>query len=49
MSGAPAVTAGPEGIDPVTRLALAWLAGKRSAHTRTAYARDLGIAAGGRP
>jgi hypothetical protein len=31
-----------------TWLALAWPAGKRSAHTRTAYARDLGIAAAGR-
>jgi integrase/recombinase XerD len=29
--------------DPVTRLVLGWLAGKRSEHTRTAYARDLGI------
>jgi integrase/recombinase XerD len=29
--------------DPVTRLILGWLASKRSAHTRTAYARDIGI------
>jgi site-specific recombinase XerD len=29
--------------DPVTRLVLGWLAGKRSEHTRTAYARDIGI------
>jgi hypothetical protein len=33
----------------VTQLALAWLARKRSATTRTAYARDLGITAGSRP
>src|SRR5260221_12263535 len=38
-----AVTAPPDCIDPVTRLALGWLAGKRSEHTRQAYARDLGI------
>ncbi len=29
--------------DPVTRLILGWLAAKRSEHTRTAYARDIGI------
>lgn len=29
--------------DPVTRLILGWLASKRSANTRTAYARDIGI------
>jgi integrase/recombinase XerD len=29
--------------DPVTRLILGWLASKRSEHTRTAYARDIGI------
>jgi len=29
--------------DPVTRLVLGWLAGKRSEHTRAAYARDIGI------
>lgn len=29
--------------DPVTRLVLGWLAGKRSENTRTAYARDIGI------
>ena len=33
----------------MTQLALAWLARKRSATTRTAYARDLGITAGSRP
>jgi integrase/recombinase XerD len=30
--------------DPVTRLVLGWLAGKQSENTRTAYARDIGIA-----
>ena len=29
--------------DPVTRLVLGWLAGKRSENTRTAYAPDIGI------
>jgi integrase/recombinase XerD len=29
--------------DPVTRLILGWLASKPSEHTRTAYARDIGI------
>jgi len=29
--------------DPVTRLVLGWLAGKRSENTRIAYARDIGI------
>jgi integrase/recombinase XerD len=29
--------------DPVTRLVLGWLAGKRSANTRIAYGRDIGI------
>jgi hypothetical protein len=33
----------------VTQLALAWLARKRPATTRTADARDLGITAGSRP
>jgi integrase/recombinase XerD len=38
-----AVTAPADSIDPATALVLAWLAGKRSEHTRKAYARDLGI------
>jgi len=43
------VAADPAGqIDPVTRLVLAWLAGKRSENTRRAYARDLGILPAGR-
>lgn len=29
--------------DPVTLLVFGWLAGKRSEHTRTAYARDIGV------
>ena len=29
--------------DPVTRMVFGWLASKRSEHTRTAYARDIGI------
>lgn len=36
-------------IDPVTRLVLSWLAGKRSENTRKAYARDIGILPAGRP
>ena len=35
--------------DPVTRLVLGWLAGKRSENTRTAYARDIGITPRRRP
>ena len=38
-----ALVAAAADADPVTRLVLGWLAGKRSANTRTAYARDLGI------
>jgi site-specific recombinase XerD len=38
-----ALVAAAADADPVTRLVLGWLAGKRSEHTRTAYARDLGI------
>jgi len=38
-----AVTAQADTIDPTTRLVLAWLASKRSEHTRRAYGRDLGI------
>src|SRR5256885_15757543 len=41
-SGTALVAAAAE-ADPVTRLVLGWLAGKRSEHTRTAYARDIGI------
>jgi site-specific recombinase XerD len=38
-----ALVAAAADADPVTRLVLGWLAGKRSEHTRTAYARDIGI------
>ncbi len=38
-----ALVAASADADPVTRLVLGWLAGKRSEHTRTAYARDIGI------
>lgn len=38
-----ALVASAADADPVTRLVLGWLAGKRSEHTRTAYARDIGI------
>jgi integrase/recombinase XerD len=38
-----ALVAAAADADPVTRLVLGWLAGKRSANTRTAYARDIGI------
>ena len=40
--GAALVAESPD-ADPVTRLVLGWLAGKRSENTRTAYARDIGI------
>jgi integrase/recombinase XerD len=36
------VAAAPE-ADPVTLLVFGWLAAKRSEHTRTAYARDIGV------
>jgi site-specific recombinase XerD len=49
METALAVTGEPDSIDPVTRLVLAWLAGKRSKHTRTAYGRDLGVMPPRRP
>jgi integrase/recombinase XerD len=38
-----ALVAAVADADPVTRLVLGWLAGKRSANTRVAYARDIGI------
>ena len=38
-----ALVADAADADPVTRLVLGWLAGKRSENTRTAYARDIGI------
>jgi site-specific recombinase XerD len=38
-----ALVAAAADADPVTRLVLGWLAGKRSVNTRTAYARDIGI------
>jgi integrase/recombinase XerD len=38
-----ALVAAAADADPVTRLVLGWLAGKQSANTRTAYARDIGI------
>jgi site-specific recombinase XerD len=39
----PALAAAAADADPVTLLVLGWLAAKRSANTRTAYARDIGI------
>jgi hypothetical protein len=39
-----ALVAAAADADPVTRLVLGWLAGKQSENTRTAYARDIGIA-----
>ncbi len=47
-SGAALVAAAAD-ADPVTRLVLGWLAGKRSENTRTAYARDIGITTQRRP
>jgi integrase/recombinase XerD len=42
-SPGPALVAAAADADPVTLLVLGWLAAKRSANTRTAYARDIGI------
>ena len=39
----PALVTASADADPVTLLALGWLAAKRSENTRTAYARDIGI------
>jgi integrase/recombinase XerD len=39
----PALVAAAPDADPVTRLVLGWLAGKPSASTRAAYARDIGL------
>ena len=44
-----ALVAAAADADSVTRLVLGWLAGKRSANTRTAYARDIGITPRRRP
>jgi integrase/recombinase XerD len=43
-SAGPALVTAAADADPVTLLVLGWLATKRSANTRAAYARDLGIA-----
>ena len=45
----PALVAAEASADPVTLLVLGWLAAKRSEHTRTAYARDIGISPPRRP
>jgi integrase/recombinase XerD len=45
----PALVAAEASADPVTLLVLGWLATKRSEHTRTAYARDIGISPPRRP
>ena len=45
----PALVAAAASADPVTLLVLGWLAAKRSEHTRTAYARDIGITPPRRP
>jgi site-specific recombinase XerD len=42
MTGGLAVT-GADTRDPADELALAWIAGKRSVHTRRAYGRDIGV------
>ena len=42
-SPGPALVAAAADADPVTLLVLGWLAAKRSANTRAAYARDIGI------
>jgi integrase/recombinase XerD len=43
LSPRAALVAAAADADPVTRLVLGWLAGKRSANTRIAYGRDIGI------
>ena len=43
------VAAAADDTDPVTLLVLGWLAGMRAENTRTAYARDIGIAPERRP
>ena len=48
-SPGPALVAASADADPVTLLALGWLAAKRSDNTRTAYARDIGITPQRRP
>src|ERR1022692_5272809 len=45
MENTLAVIAADTAPDPVTRLILGWLAGKRTENTRKAYARDIGILA----
>ena len=45
----PALVADAADADPVTLLALGWLAGMRAENTRTAYARDIGITPQRRP
>jgi integrase/recombinase XerD len=45
----PALVADAADADPVTLLALGWLAGLRAENTRTAYARDIGITPQRRP
>ena len=45
----PALVAAADDADPVTLLALAWLSVRRSANTRAAYARDIGITPQQRP
>jgi len=45
----PALVAAAPDADPVTRLVLGWLAGKPSASTRAAYARDIGLISQQRP
>jgi hypothetical protein len=42
-SPGPALVAAAAGADPVTLLVPGWLAAKRPANTRAAYARDIGI------
>jgi site-specific recombinase XerD len=47
--GGDALVAAAADADPVTRLVLGWLTGKRSPNTRAAYARDIGITPPRRP
>jgi integrase/recombinase XerD len=49
QASGPAMVAAAADADPVTLLVTAWLSTRRSANTRTAYARDIGITPQQRP
>jgi len=49
QSSVPALVAAAADADPVTLLVTAWLSTRRSANTRAAYARDIGLVPPRRP